>query len=67
MKLDHICLMNIFLMYNVEIIWTGLSMSDQGQLICDSQKNQLYLSTDSWDIGRSEILYNLIGRKYFGQ
>ena len=34
------------LMYNFELIWPGLATSEQIQLICDSQKNQLYPSTD---------------------
>lgn len=28
-KLGHICLLNIFLMYNFELTWPGLAMSDQ--------------------------------------
>ena len=35
---DRICLFNIFLMYNFELICPDLVMSDQAQLICDSQK-----------------------------
>ena len=36
-KLDHICILNIFLMYNFELMWQDLDISDQAQLICDSQ------------------------------
>ena len=42
-KLDHICILNIFLMYNFELMWQDLDISDQAQLICDSQ---LYSFTD---------------------
>ena len=31
MKLDHICLLNIFLMYTSELIWPFLAMPDQAQ------------------------------------
>ena len=35
-KLDYICLLKIFLMYNFELIWACLAMLDQSQFICDS-------------------------------
>ena len=54
-------------MYNFELICQDLAMSDQAQLVCDSQKNQLYSLTDSWDIGLSGIIQNLIGREDFGR
>ena len=46
MTLDHICLLNIFLMYAFELIWLCLVMPDQTQLICDSltKKSSSYLN-----------------------
>ena len=46
-NLITICLLNVLLMYNFEVIWACIAMSDQTQLICDSQKNQLHTSTHS--------------------
>ena len=38
--IDHICLLNILLMYTFELIWPCLAMLDQVQLICDSLTKQ---------------------------
>ena len=40
-KRNHICLLTIFLMCNLEFIWQGLAMSDQAQLICNSLTKSL--------------------------
>ena len=37
-QLDHMWLLNIFLMYSFELIWPSLAMSDQVKLICYSSK-----------------------------
>ena len=47
-KLTILCLLDIFLLYNFELIWPCLAIPDQAQLICDSfTKNHLHTSTDS--------------------
>ena len=35
-KLDHVDLLNIFLIYNIEEYWACLAMSGQSQLTCYS-------------------------------
>lgn len=56
-KLDHICLLKIFVIYNFEELWVYLSMSDQVQLTCYSiTKNQFDTSTHARDIEFSGIL-----------
>ena len=42
-KLDHIGLLNIFLIYNIKELWAYLAKLDQAQLICYSHtKNQFH-------------------------
>ena len=41
-KADHNYILNIFLMCSFELIWPGLAMSEQAQLIFDSQENHFY-------------------------
>ena len=51
-KLDHVVLLNIFLIYNIEELWTCLANSDKAQLIFYSHaKNQFHTPTLSLDIG----------------
>ena len=38
-KFDHISLLNILWIYNFQLIWQDVAISDQAQLICDSPKN----------------------------
>ena len=44
-KLDHICLLNILLMYNFELIGPFLAIPDQAWLVCGSftEKSSSYL------------------------
>ena len=59
-KIGHVGLLNIFLIYNIEELWTCLAMSDQAQLISYSDtKNQFLSSTHSheldWNFGNPAI------------
>ena len=50
LKLDIICLLNVFMFYNFEELWAGQTMPDQAQLICYSHtKSQFHTSIHSWD------------------
>ena len=42
-KLDHVGLLNIFLIYNIEKLWACLAKSDQAQFWVGVQRGQSYL------------------------
>lgn len=54
-KLDYICLLNIFLVYNFEEFW--VAMAHQAKLFCYSRrKSQLHIATHFYNVGLLTVL-----------
>ena len=63
-KLDHVCLLNMFLIWYFELIWQDVAVSDQTQLFAThlQKKSALHVIFifQLWDIELSGILHNKI-------